>query len=263
MLSIGEFSKICKVTTRTLRHYDDIDLIKPAEINSENSYRFYSIGQIRTMLLISRLKNYSFSLDEIKTILNTHDNKLLIEKIKDKKNYIEITIKRYKYIEHEMENDLLNLKNGVDIMSFIEDINVSLIKTQDINILSNRQIMSVNEYGKYIGNLFEEVSKKNLTVLGCPMSIYHDNEFNPNNNDTEVALPIKEKINNTRVLKGHLCAMVTFEGPYSNLSCAYGKITEWINLNNYKIIDLPYEKYINGPMDGKIITEIYFPVERV
>ncbi len=33
MLSIGEFSKICHVTTRALRHYDDIDLIKPVKIN--------------------------------------------------------------------------------------------------------------------------------------------------------------------------------------------------------------------------------------
>ena len=33
MLSIGEFSKICKVSTKTLRYYDEIGLINPSKIN--------------------------------------------------------------------------------------------------------------------------------------------------------------------------------------------------------------------------------------
>ncbi|SCV40293.1 Transcriptional regulator, MerR family [Bacillus subtilis] len=39
MLSIGEFSKICKVSTKTLRYYDEIGLIHPEDINPENGYR--------------------------------------------------------------------------------------------------------------------------------------------------------------------------------------------------------------------------------
>ncbi|WP_294341724.1 MerR family DNA-binding transcriptional regulator [uncultured Clostridium sp.] len=37
MLTIGEFSKICKVSSRTLRHYDSINLIKPKKINEDIS----------------------------------------------------------------------------------------------------------------------------------------------------------------------------------------------------------------------------------
>lgn len=39
MLSIGEFSKLCMVTTKTLRHYDLIGLLKPKELNNENGYK--------------------------------------------------------------------------------------------------------------------------------------------------------------------------------------------------------------------------------
>lgn len=69
MLSIGEFSNICKVSTKTLRYYVDIGLLLPNQVNPENGYRYYSIEQLETMLLINRLKLYHFSLDEIKTIL--------------------------------------------------------------------------------------------------------------------------------------------------------------------------------------------------
>ena len=223
MLSIGEFSKICHVTTRTLRHYDDIDLIKPVKINGENNYRFYEVSQVRIMLLINRLKNYNFSLDEIK-----------------------------------------DLEKGYDIMSFIENIEVKIINAEDMNILSSRQIMKVDEYGKYIGKLFEIVAKNKLTVAGAPMSIYYDGEFNPEENDTEVALPVKESNEFTKVLKGGIYAMTVVKGPYSEkLPEGYGKMVEYIENSEYEIWGHPYEKYIKGPMDGEeIITEIYFPIKK-
>ena len=70
VLSIGEFSNICKVSTKTLRYYAEIGLLEPSEVNPENGYRYYSIEQLKTMLFINRLKSYSFSLDEIKKILH-------------------------------------------------------------------------------------------------------------------------------------------------------------------------------------------------
>ena len=69
MLSIGEFSNICKVSTKTLRYYAEIGLLEPSEVNPENGYRYYSIDQLEKMLFISRLKSYSFSLEEVKDIL--------------------------------------------------------------------------------------------------------------------------------------------------------------------------------------------------
>ena len=47
MLTIGEFSNICRVSTKTLRYYAEIGLILPDEINPENGYRYYSIDNWR------------------------------------------------------------------------------------------------------------------------------------------------------------------------------------------------------------------------
>ena len=55
MLSIGEFSKICGVSQKTLRYYDEIGLIKPHEINPKSNYRYYSIDQLEKMLFIIKL----------------------------------------------------------------------------------------------------------------------------------------------------------------------------------------------------------------
>lgn len=217
MLTIGEFSKICKVSSRTLRHYDSINLIKPKKINEDNGYRYYEIGQVKEMLLIERLKKYQFSLDEISEILHSNPN-ILLEKILAKEELIKNVISEYKEIEKQMMDDIVRLKKGFDIMSFIEDIDIKLVNTEDVNILSSRQVMDVNEYGKYIGKLFEIVTKNDLTVLGAPMSIYYGSEFDENANDTEIAIPIKEHFKGTRVFPGRLYATATIQGGYSNLS---------------------------------------------
>ena len=83
MLSIGEFSKICKVSTKTLRYYDEIGLINPSKINQENGYRYYSIEQLETMLFVNRLKQYNFSLEEKEKII-IEKRKEILQLISDK-----------------------------------------------------------------------------------------------------------------------------------------------------------------------------------
>lgn len=104
MLSIGEFSNICKVTTKTLRYYAEIDLLKPSEVDPENGYRYYAIEQLEKMLFINRLKAYSFSLDEIKAILQS-------EEMQD--DHLQLAfLKKKKEIEKKMQKAVIWRDNG-------------------------------------------------------------------------------------------------------------------------------------------------------
>ena len=96
MLSIGEFSNICKVSTKTLRYYAEIGLLEPSEVNPENGYRYYAIEQLEKMLFINRLKAYSFSLDEIKAILRS-------EEIQEDHLYLSL-IRKKKEIEKQVRD---------------------------------------------------------------------------------------------------------------------------------------------------------------
>jgi DNA-binding transcriptional MerR regulator len=49
MFSIGEFARLGGVSVRTLRHYDEIGLLRPATVDPDTGYRGYSgtqLGQI-------------------------------------------------------------------------------------------------------------------------------------------------------------------------------------------------------------------------
>ena len=128
MLSIGEFSNICKVSTKTLRYYAEIGLLSPSEVNPENGYRYYAIEQLETMLLINRLKAYSFSLEEIKTILKSGDLKddALYPALLRKKKEMEKQVHNYQKVLAELDSDIAALKQGNSIMSYMKDIDVQI-----------------------------------------------------------------------------------------------------------------------------------------
>lgn len=108
MLSIDEFSNICKVSTKTLRYYAEIGLLEPSEVNPENGYRYYAIEQLKKMLFINRLKAYSFSLDDIKTILQSEEiqDDNLYPAFIHKKKEIEKQVHSYRRLLIQLEGDI-------------------------------------------------------------------------------------------------------------------------------------------------------------
>lgn len=65
MLKIGDFSQLGQVSVRTLHHYDERGLLKPARIDDWTGYRFYSVEQLPRLNRILALKDLGFSLEQI------------------------------------------------------------------------------------------------------------------------------------------------------------------------------------------------------
>ena len=79
MLKIGEFAKIFNVTIKTIRFYEEKELLKPCYIDKYSGYRYYDDENIKQMNQILYLKKLGFSLDEIKK----YDEKLVKNKIEE------------------------------------------------------------------------------------------------------------------------------------------------------------------------------------
>lgn len=69
MLKIGEFARICCVSTQTLRYYDAEGVLCPDVIDPASGYRFYAPEKIDTFRLIQTYKDAGFALEEIKILL--------------------------------------------------------------------------------------------------------------------------------------------------------------------------------------------------
>jgi len=70
MLKIGEFSRLSQVTIKTLHHYGELGLIKPAHIDPTTNYRFYTVEQLPRIHRIMALKEIGLSLEQIGLMLD-------------------------------------------------------------------------------------------------------------------------------------------------------------------------------------------------
>ena len=272
MLSIGEFSWICKVSTKTLRYYAEIGLLAPSEVNLENGYRYYAIEQLETMLLINRLKAYSFSLDEIKTILqseNMQDDTLQLAFIRKKKE-IEQQIHTYSRILTQMEADISAIEQGRSIMSYMDEIDVQLVEVPDMYLLSIREMVQPEvcaaEYIRCYEKLFKRIAVDRLTMSGAPMALFHSAEYSPAGLDIEFAVPVQEYATGTRDFHPGLCLKTVVRGAYSELSSVYTRQIEWAKREGYRCTNALFEVYVTNPSQtadvNDNITEVYYPVKK-
>lgn len=70
MFKIGEFAQIAQVSTRQLRHYDQIGLLRPDRTDAATGYRYYSIRQLRRLNAILALKELGFTLEQVRPLIN-------------------------------------------------------------------------------------------------------------------------------------------------------------------------------------------------
>ncbi|MBW4696406.1 MAG: MerR family transcriptional regulator [Aphanocapsa lilacina HA4352-LM1] len=65
MLQIGQFARLGRVSVKTLRHYDEIGLLRPSHIDRQSGYRFYAAAQLVTLARILQLKELGLPLAAI------------------------------------------------------------------------------------------------------------------------------------------------------------------------------------------------------
>lgn len=69
MMHIGELAEKSSMSLRTIRHYDDVELLKPSG-RSEGGFRLYTHEDLERLLLIRRMKPLGFTLEEMSDLLD-------------------------------------------------------------------------------------------------------------------------------------------------------------------------------------------------
>lgn len=267
MLSIGQFSRACSVSVKTLRHYEKIGLLVPARVDDWTGYRFYDESQIATMLLIGRLKLYGFSLHEISVFISLPENNpRLVGMLKDRRQALRTELERITQVLWDMDRHLSVIERTGNIMDYQKQYRITVEEAPALPILALRQRMSLNDFGSAYGKLYEQAAREQLELTGTVIAIYHDEGFDPEESDIEVALGVKDEARATRRLDGGAMAVTTHIGSYSGLADAYGALSRWVQENGWQLRGAPYEIYLKNSLTKTPIneweTKIFFPIEK-
>jgi DNA-binding transcriptional MerR regulator len=73
LLTIGDFSRMTHLSVKALRHYHDVGLLEPAEIDRASGYRFYDADQVPIAQVIRRFRDLGMPVDQVKSVLDAPD----------------------------------------------------------------------------------------------------------------------------------------------------------------------------------------------
>jgi DNA-binding transcriptional MerR regulator len=69
LIPIGRFARLVGLSIGALRHYDELDLLRPADVDPGTGYRRYRPEQVDTALVIRRLRDLELPIEEIRAVL--------------------------------------------------------------------------------------------------------------------------------------------------------------------------------------------------
>jgi DNA-binding transcriptional MerR regulator len=112
--SIAQVAKMSKVTSRTLRHYDEIGLLPPAWVGG-NGYRYYEKEQLLRLQQILVLRELGVGLDAIKEIVGRGRDR--VEVLRMHRRWLLAERDRFARLARTVTQTIEELEGGDDVTS--------------------------------------------------------------------------------------------------------------------------------------------------
>lgn len=177
----GQFAKKAHVSVRTIRFYDQQNILKPSKLD-KNGSRFYTDNDFVKLQQILLFKYLGFSLEEIKSLTITDsDNSMLINSLKLQQKLVRDKIEQLELVSDAIEQTSCALKsdnsinwNGLLTLIHLTGMQNSL-KTQYLNAsnisarISLHQMYSTGRPGwfQWIYDNCSICRNMNILELGC------------------------------------------------------------------------------------------------
>jgi DNA-binding transcriptional MerR regulator len=110
-MQIGELGQASGMPPKTIRFYEEIGLLPPAQ-RTENRYRIYNQEDVRRLRFIRNARSLDFSIDDLKEVLALRDRgeapcRYVSHLLKTKQTEIEVRIRQLQELQQELRQ-LLN-----------------------------------------------------------------------------------------------------------------------------------------------------------
>lgn len=262
-MPIGRFSKSCRLTIKALRYYDEVGLLKPAFIDPNTGYRYYSPDQAREAVMIGMLRSLDIGISTISRLISA-----------DKADFQTILAKEQERIIKDLEKKQRTLKSLQRIAERSQIIPYEVsIREEPSYIVAKMSCDTVTDRmledsTKLFYSLFEELQNSDRGYVDPVMCINEDPDKQENivvHACIGVETPYP-KLKNAQIaeIPGGPVAWLIHQGPYDELGLAYHSLFAWIQEHGYEQRDAMREIYKNDPADtapNELITEVILPVK--
>ena len=251
-IKTGEFARLCGTNKRTLIHYDEIGLFKPA-YTDDRGYRYYSESQFDVFFTINCLSKLGMPLREIGAFLN-HRNPQALKKLL-----------------LEQREEVLKEEERIRKTRQVIETKLALVSLQEK--------LESNQAGSSTEHIFQEHTPEEYLILSDPLNT-NDHEAiihtlcshigYCNKNNLNAGHPYGAMLDVSELRQGHLdtyayfftkvidrpedfpfhikpagtYAVAYLKGDYYDSEETYRKLFQWIDENGFRTGQYSYKEAI-------------------
>jgi len=248
--TIGEFSRLARISVRMLRHYDERGLLTPATVDASSGYRFYAPGQLGTAARICALRDAGFPVAEIARLLAAHDRPTVVRQaLEDQRARLladaEDVRRRIQRVDH--------------LITTLEEravsIEVSRITIPAMTVAALRDVIpTYADEGRLWQRLQPALADAGARPArdGSVGATFHDEGYQERDVDVEIWMEVAEPFTEAG---GVRCVAVperdvvsaTFTGPYEQVSAVTAALGAWIAEHDLAMDGPMFDIYVVGP----------------
>ncbi|MEM7092437.1 MAG: MerR family transcriptional regulator [Actinomycetota bacterium] len=268
MYGIGQFAQLAGVSVRTLRHYDDVGLLTPGEVDGQTGYRSYHASQLRLLNRILALKDLGFSLAEITSMLDAGigDDELA--------GMLRL---RQAEAQRRLADEERRLSRVAARITLLQGATMSDVETSVVvKSLDAVRVAVVSEpaegfdvdfgpiFGRLYPALFEELAHAGVAPAGPTYGLYDHRDDDRIDVIAGVVVASDARLDSTAVTIRDLpavdrAATLVHAGSMGRIRQSYQVLDQWIQDAGERPVALSREVYLDCPPDqDDWVTELQF-----
>ncbi len=260
LVPIGEFSRLTHLSVKTLRHYHEVELLVPDQVDPQTGYRRYTTTQVPDALLIGRLRDLEMPLAAVREVLRAADPDRRNAVIGDHLRRMEQALDRTRGIVTSLRQLLLPPGRPLTIdYRQLPDLTALAISGR----VGHTGIAGWCEQA--FSQLYAAVGRQRLIPAGPGAATYGGEFFTGDLGEVTAFVPVEPTLaTDSTTIAGGRFAIAVHTGSYRDLDQTYATLGSHVAEHDQLAPGPIREHYLVGPTDtddeSRLRTEVCWPV---
>jgi DNA-binding transcriptional MerR regulator len=268
VLSIGHFARATHMSAKMLRHYHQIGLLEPADVDPHTGYRRYRAEQIPVAQVIRRFRALDMPLERIQAVLAAPDlgarNQLISQHLDELQGELAQT-----------QAAVASLRDLLDAPTSSQETGISFRRVEQTPAAAISAMISIEDAGAWyrgaIGELYGTLAAQNVVDAGPPGGIYSDDLFTNERGQATVFVPCVGELRSLgrvefTIVPAVELATIVHNGSHDEIDRSYGSLARYVARHALAVDGPIREYYLVGSQDTRDDlawrTEIGWPIFR-
>ena len=264
-LTIGEFSKLTDLPSRTLHFYDQNGVLKPVKVDPQTNYRYYSVSQILDANLIKAFKFLGVPLNQIEEV-QTYTPEELLRFLNKQEDVLEDKIRQINEVQKNLQIMKQNFTQQY-IESASKEVYIKTFEKQNLLKITIRESSEIGVWSQVLNNVVQSHEQfHKQTIFGGVLPFESYQSYEEIKYDS-IFIPVITEIED-KYLPSNIERITLEAGEYAVIAFAihsddfmemYNKLRNYVEKHKLNVASHIYEYFY--PLNFKMNNASRFDIE--